>query len=86
MEDGYGPGSHLPLLSVEELTAAVSGAHELGALVSAHITEAGFLQMVVDAGVNDAMHMPWDTMSEEMMRQMIEGQVYVTPTLTVMEV
>ncbi|MEW6367872.1 MAG: amidohydrolase family protein [Acidobacteriota bacterium] len=85
LEDGYGPRSDLPILSSEEVTAIVVAAHERGALVSAHITEATYLQKVVDAGVDDVAHVAWDPVSDELMQRMVEKDIFVLPTLTVME-
>jgi imidazolonepropionase-like amidohydrolase len=85
MEDGYGSRSDLPLMSMAELEAIVATAHEHGALVSAHITEARYLQIVVEAGVDDVAHMAWDPVPDEVMQRMIANSIYVVPTLTVME-
>jgi imidazolonepropionase-like amidohydrolase len=85
MEDGYGPATNLPLMSFEELTAIVATAHARGALVSAHVTEAAFMQSVVDAGVDDVAHMPWDSVPDALMQQAIAADIHVVTTLTVME-
>lgn len=85
LEDGYGPRTDLPLLSNEALAGIVAAAHARGAPVSAHVTEAQYLQTVVDAGVDDAAHMPWDEISDALMQRMIARHIAVTPTLTVME-
>ena len=63
LEDGYAGRSGLPKLSPQELAAIVSAAHERGRLVSAHVTQAGYLKMVVEAGVDDAAHMVYDEYS-----------------------
>jgi imidazolonepropionase-like amidohydrolase len=85
MEDGYGAANNLSLLSMDGLTAIVSTAHQRGYLVTAHITEAKFLQQVVDAGVDDAAHIPWDDVQPSLIQQMIKQHIFVVPTLTVME-
>ena len=85
MEDGYGAARNLPLLSAEEIGAIVSAAHAQGRRVSAHVTEATYLKMVVDAGVDDAAHMVWDDIPQDLLGQMVADGVYVVPTLTVME-
>jgi len=85
MEDGYGPASNLPLMSFDELTVIVEVAHERGALVSAHVTEAALMQTVVDAGVDDVAHVPWDSVPDALMRQAIAADIHVVTTLTVME-
>ena len=85
VEDGYGSASNLPLMSFEELTAMVAAARERGAPVSAHITEAEFMQTVVDAGVDDVAHMAWDFVPAALIQQMIDEHIYVVSTMTVME-
>ncbi len=85
MEDGYGEATNLSLLTPDELSTIVSTAHERGVLVSAHVTEAKFLQQVVDAGVDDAAHIPWDEVPAPLVQQMIEQNVYAVTTLTVMD-
>jgi len=85
MEDGYGSRSNLPLLSDEELKTIVAVAHKRSTRVSAHVTEAKFMQTVVNAGVDDVAHMAWDYVSEELMQEMIVKNIYVVSTLTVME-
>ncbi|MBI5034489.1 MAG: amidohydrolase family protein [Chloroflexi bacterium] len=85
MEDGYGSRNDLPLLSLEQIKVIVDVGHARGKFVSAHITEAKYLQIVVDAGVDDAAHMPWDSVSDDVMQRMIAKKIYVVPTLTVME-
>ena len=56
VEDGIAGRTDLPVLSVEALNAAVTAAHERGKKISAHVTDARFLQTVVAAGVDDAAH------------------------------
>ncbi len=85
LEDGYGSGSTLPVLPAGELTAIVTTAHEEGALVSAHVTEAAYLETVVESGVDDVAHMPWDFVPDDLMANMIARDILVVPTLTVLE-
>lgn len=83
MEDGYGSATNLSLLSSDELSAIISTAHSQGILVSAHVTEAKFLQQVVDAGVDDTAHIPWDEIPQSLIQQMLNQDVYAITTLTV---
>ena len=85
MESGYAGVTSLPNFSPDELAAIVTTAHERGSLVSAHITEVKFLQMLVDAGVDDLAHIPNDFVPQGMIEQLVEGDIYVVPTLTVFE-
>ena len=85
VEDGVGGRTDQPVLSTEALLAAVATAHARHRLVSAHITDARFLQTIVDAGVDDAAHVPWDPVSDALFRQMIARRITLVPTLTVYE-
>jgi len=85
VEDGTTVQNSLPVLSTEALLAAVATAHARGRLVSAHITDARFLQTVVDAGVDDAAHVTWDPVPDALFRQMIARHITLVPTLTVFE-
>lgn len=85
LESGYAGVANLPNFSNEELAAIIEATHARGRLVTAHITNAMFLQMAVDAGVDDAAHIPWDSVSRRLIQQMIKQNVYVVPTLTVLE-
>ena len=85
VEDGTTVQNSLPVLSTEALLAAVATAHARGRLVSAHVTDARFLQTVVDAGVDDAAHVTWDPVPDALFRQMIARHIPMVPTLTVFE-
>jgi imidazolonepropionase-like amidohydrolase len=85
VEDGYGQANNLPLLSADELAAVVATAHRSGVWVSAHVTDAKYLQQVVDAGVDDAAHIPWDVIAPELVQQMVSQGTYAVTTLTVMD-
>jgi imidazolonepropionase-like amidohydrolase len=85
VEDGIAGRTDLPVLSAEALAAAVAAAHERGKRVSAHITDARFLQTVVAAGVDDAAHTTWDSASDSLFREMISRRIAMVPTLTVFD-
>jgi imidazolonepropionase-like amidohydrolase len=85
VEDGIAGRTDLPVLSAEALAAVVSTAHERGKRVSAHITDARFLQTVVAAGVDDAAHATWDPASDALLRDMISRRIAMVPTLTVFD-
>ena len=85
VEDGIAGRTDLPVLSTEALTAAVAAAHERGKRVSAHITDARFLQTVVTAGVDDAAHATWDPTPDALFQEMISRHVAMVPTLTVFD-
>ena len=85
VEDGIAGRTDLPVLSAEALAAVVAAAHERGKRVSAHITDARFLQTVVTAGVDDAGHSVWDPASDALFREMISRHIAMVPTLTVFD-
>jgi imidazolonepropionase-like amidohydrolase len=83
MEDGYAGRSGLPKLSDEEIAVIISAAHERGALVSGHVTQAEYLDILVDAGVDDIAHVPYDVVSDDVWQKMVAKDIYMTPTFTV---
>jgi imidazolonepropionase-like amidohydrolase len=85
MESGYAGVTNLPNFSSDELTVIVATAHARGKLVTAHITDARFLSQLLEAGVDDLAHMPSGFISQAQIQQLIKQDVYVVPTLTVIE-
>lgn len=86
LEDGMDPSTiGLPKLSDELLKAICDQAHKRGAKVSAHVTQAHNLKRLVDAGIDDAGHMVYDDLSDELIDLMIKKDVYVVPTLSVLK-
>lgn len=83
MEDGYAGTYGLPRLSGEELDTIISTAHEHGVLVSGHVTQAKYLEILVEAGVDDIAHVPYDIVSTDAWKQMVAKNIYMTPTFTV---
>jgi imidazolonepropionase-like amidohydrolase len=83
MEDGYAGRSGLPKLTDEEISAIITAAHERGALVSGHVTQAEYLKILVEAGVDDIAHVPYDVVSDDVWQKMVAKDIYMTPTFTV---
>jgi imidazolonepropionase-like amidohydrolase len=83
LEDGYAGTHGLPKLTPEELKAIVTTAHEHGLPVSGHITQGAYLQPMLEAGVDDIAHLPYDTIPLESLQQMVKQDVYLTPTFSV---
>jgi imidazolonepropionase-like amidohydrolase len=83
LEDGYAGRSNLPKLSDNEITTIIAAAHERGTLVSGHVTQAQFLKVFVDVGVDDIAHIPYDVAPDEVWQEMVAKNVYLTPTFTV---
>lgn len=86
LEDGLDPSTFgLPKLSDELLKAICNEAHKRGTKVSAHVTQAHNLKRLVDAGIDDAGHIVYDDLSNELIHQMIGKGIYIVPTLTVLK-
>jgi imidazolonepropionase-like amidohydrolase len=83
LEDGYAGKSGLPKLTNEEIAAIVTVAHERGTRVSGHITQGDYLERMVDAGVDDVAHIPYDYVDPVVLKRMVEKGIYFTPTFTV---
>ncbi|WP_339223700.1 amidohydrolase family protein [Paenibacillus sp. FSL H8-0332] len=86
LEDGYDPATAgLPQLNQEILEAICQEARSMGAYVSAHVTSARNLQMLVNAGISDAAHMVYDRLDDQLIRQMVSASIHIVPTLTVLQ-
>ena len=72
-------------LSLEEAKAVVDVAHERGTIVTAHIQTIPDLETGLDAGINDAAHIVADYLSDEIIAQMVAQDLYIVPTLAVIE-
>ncbi len=74
----------IPMLSPEEVRAITETAHRRGLTVSAHVTLAQPMEMVVDAGIDDAAHVAADAMSDALIQKMVARGVSLVPTLEAM--
>ena len=83
MEDGYAGKSGLPKLTDEEIIAIITAAHERGTHVSGHITQAEYLEVLVNAGVDDIAHIAYDVVPDEVWKDMVAKDIYLVPTFTV---
>jgi imidazolonepropionase-like amidohydrolase len=82
LEDGYDPSTFgLPKLSPYLLKAMCDEAHNKGAWVSAHVSQAKNLEILVDAGINEAAHNVCDKMSDELIAKMVKKNVCMVPTM-----
>lgn len=82
LEDGYDPSTFgLPKLTKNLLKAICDEAHNKGALVSAHVSEAKNLEILVDAGIDEAAHNVCDKMSDELIEKMARKNIYMVPTM-----
>ena len=86
LEDGYDPSTFgLPKLTQEILEAICREAADNGAYVSAHVTSACNLQILVNAEINDAAHMIYDRLDDDLITQLVDKNIRIVPTLTVLQ-
>ncbi len=85
LEPGYAGVSGLPLLPREAIDAVVAASHARGHRVTAHITRAWALREVFEAGVDDAAHIAYVSIPDDLIREMVARGFVITPTLTVFE-
>jgi imidazolonepropionase-like amidohydrolase len=85
IETGYGPLVNLPLLSADQIAAIVDAAHARGRRVTVHVTNPKFLQQAVEAGADEAAHMPPGWIPGGVLVDMAARDFIVVPTLKVME-
>jgi imidazolonepropionase-like amidohydrolase len=83
LEDGYAGRSGLSKLSDLEINKIITAAHQRGALVSGHVTQAKYLSILVEAGVDDIAHIPYDLVPDETWVEMVSKGIYLTPTFSV---
>ena len=81
LESGSTFRRQIPVLSKAEAAAVVKTAHARGVRVSAHVTSAEDLERVLDAGVDDIAHMPYDHVSDELIARIVKANMYWIPTL-----
>lgn len=74
-----------PALSLAELQAITATAHEKGRRVLAHVETVADMTLALAAGVDCLAHMPADHVPDELLRQAIEQNVFIIPTLAVTE-
>jgi imidazolonepropionase-like amidohydrolase len=84
LEDGYAGAHGLPKPTAEELRAIVETAHAAGLPVSGHITQGAYLRPMLDAGVDDIAHLPYDSIPADSIAAMVQRGVYLIPTFTVL--
>ena len=79
-----GPTPHpWPTLTPEQVATITQVAHAHGTWVSVHVTRTSDADIAVANGVDDLAHLPVDTMSDELIQQMIVRDVLLVPTLVV---
>jgi imidazolonepropionase-like amidohydrolase len=84
IEDGLGqgiPNAGWPTLTPAEVQAIVETAHARGVPVTAHITFTQYLQVALDAGVDDCAHSIFNPLPDSMIQQMLQSKMALVPTL-----
>lgn len=83
LEDGYAGQHDLPKLTPQELKIIVETTHATNKRVSGHITQAAYIPIMLDAGVDDIAHLAWDPIPDETIAKMVKQGVYLIPTFTI---
>lgn len=84
IEDGLRQGvarAAWPTLTPAEVLAIVETAHGRGIPVTAHIDFTQYLQVGLDAAVDDCAHSIFDPLPDSMIQQMIQSKMALVPTL-----
>lgn len=80
IEDQQGPRSW-PLFSQEEVNAIVETAHAKNVYVSAHVSTTKHVKLALEAGVDGLAHMVVNPLTDEMIQQVIDQDIYWIPTI-----
>lgn len=84
LDEGYDSyTASLDLLSENILYAICDESHKNKKKVSAHVNRADKLEILVNAGIDEAAHTCFDEISEELLDKMIRNNVHMTPTLSI---
>ncbi|WP_018247451.1 amidohydrolase family protein [Orenia marismortui] len=67
----------------EQVKAIVDTAHARGIKTSVHITNTEYLQWVVKLGVDDIAHMVLTPLNDKIIKQIVDKNIYLLPTLEV---
>ena len=81
LESGQIFRQQIPMLTTGQVKAIVAAAHQRGTRVSAHATAARDLKRAIDEGVDDVAHMVVDPVDDDLVKAMIERDMYWVPTL-----
>ncbi len=82
LENGFTPDTTLPKLAPELLAAICDAARERGLRVAAHMSQSEPLRTLVQAGITDAGHAPYDPMDDALIELMVKRNIIMAPTLT----
>ncbi len=85
VEGGSRWSNGLPTLDAETLTAAIAAAHAHGKLAVVHAGTVEEATLAVDAGADGLVHVFRGEMPPALLESLVENDVFVIPTLSVME-
>lgn len=74
-------GQSWPMLSAEEIEKITEIAHNYNIPVSAHISRSYQVEMAINGHVTDLAHMAVDVVSNDILREVVENNIYWIPTL-----
>lgn len=78
MDMGFGSTN---ILSQDELVAIAEESRKRGVWCCAHVLKAEYLPPLIKAGVTELAHIPTDYISDEILSEMVQKNIAVTPTL-----
>jgi imidazolonepropionase-like amidohydrolase len=81
LESGQIFGQKIPMLTTEQVRVIVATAHQRGTRVSAHATVTKDLKRAIDEGVDDVAHMVVDPINDDLIKAMIDREMYWVPTI-----
>ncbi|NLL04685.1 MAG: amidohydrolase family protein [Clostridiaceae bacterium] len=82
LEDGYDPSTFgLPKLNPELLMAICCEAKIRGVRVAAHVSQTHNLEILVNAGINEAAHNVYDPIPDTLINKMVNNSVHMTTTM-----
>jgi imidazolonepropionase-like amidohydrolase len=81
LESGQVFGQAIPMLTTEQVKAIVATAHQRGTRVSAHATVTKDLKRAINEGIDDVAHMVVDPIDDDLIKAMIDRDMYWVPTL-----
>jgi len=74
-------GRTWPMLSMDEITIICQTAHNRNKRVAAHISRSSHLDMAIEGGVDDVVHMIINNLPDSLITLMVQKDIYWVPTL-----
>lgn len=84
LDEGYDSYTQsLNLLSPNILSVICDQTHKHGKKVSAHVNRSDKLEILVNAGIDEAAHTCFDEIPDKLLEYMVKNHIYMTPTLSI---